>query len=345
MSKHNKLNTKHELLHFGIDWLTLNITPKRKAQPVSIRFMESLFSIPHNDTNASFISDFNWLHTVESVDLMFSENKRDGVMVFILFKGVPIIRVAIPNTKSRRNIKYKYRYQISFYGMFFDFHRLKRIDAESFLKIFVDDIEEGLLKHSISRIDICADLSNFTTNEIEKGIKGDKAHMKHGNRFKIDPITKIAETINYGDKSSRWMARIYNKLVEAQAKRKEAFYFDYYNHEEVTRLELEIKSEVCQEYKVTLPKTFDNHFIWSLYKQLLNTQFVKWDISSFIEQELKKKDFRSIELEKRQHTPEALSDFKYFQQTVTRVQGCMDRYQYSDLEMFKALSPYLNNNF
>jgi len=339
----DKLKTNSELLHFGVDWLTLNIRTKNANKAKSIMFLEELFEIPHNDTNANFIKDFSWLHTVESVDLMFSSSKQAGEMIIVMFQGTPIIRILLPNGESMKNIKYSYQYQINFYGMFFDFHRLNKLNAEYFLKIFLDDIDSGKIEHSISRIDICSDLANFSTGSIQNGIEGDVTHMKKGAKFGIDPSTKEAETITYGNKKSKWMARIYNKLVEAQQKKKEGFYFDYYNYEKVTRLELEIKSDVCQEYKVTLRKTLDKHFIWSLYKKLLNTQFVQWNISSFIESELEKQNFQSVELEKREHTPEALKRFQYFQQTVSRVQNCMDRYHYSDLEMFQALSPHLEN--
>jgi len=328
-----------KLLHFGTDWISFNISlvDSRKPSP-SFSFLESLFRLPHNDTNASEYDSVVWGNTETEVMLEFSGKIQMGEVLSIKgHKGKAILRVVKIDPEWAKNIHYKFQYRIDCYGTLFDYDRLGLLNAREILSLFLLDIEQGLLRHSVSRVDICADFSGYTVKSIFRGIIGSKAHMKKKTIFNADN----PETLNYGEKKDKWMARAYNKVLDARKKAKEWIFLrlGYFDCEPITRLEVEARSDMCLNNSLTLPLCFDHEYLFGIYKRLLRNKLVQFQIIPFLEKELKKRNFRIILPKKREHDPKRLSEEKYIKRIKSSVENAMERYEISFENLVEMIRP------
>ena len=119
--------------------------------------------------------------------------------------------------------------------------------------------------HVFRRFDICADFLLPITTILSKfkeiGQKG--AHF-YGSKWEIE-TEYIWEKKN--SKNRRSIIRIYNKKADILAKWKNKLYQDYLLKDHVTRVELEIRRELAQNY--TLEELFvDDNLIWLLKNYL-----------------------------------------------------------------------------
>ncbi len=317
------------LLYFGLDWITLNVAPNRHKNK-SIQFLDAIFSFPQNDTNASGIEEFVWGVGSETVSIEFSYTKQGDRLAQVFWNGTKIILIQFVDSDStfKKNLKYKFKYMVNFYGLFFSLWRINALDGINFLQIFLDDIEAGTIDHSISRIDICADLSGITPLEIKNSIKiiaKDKARKI--SEYQKDLETGECETIYYGKKGdNRWFARIYNKIVEIVNKGKQKYYLDYLEHEQVTRFEIQVKSLGLIEYKWQLFDCLDLEKVLSLYSKHLHTKYVQWSILSIIQEEMKKKGFEKIQVGRHKKAYKALKYDKYFKLLLGMSRKCVENY-------------------
>lgn len=308
--KEQKPKSLHtELLFFGRDFLVLNLGVSGDKHLPSIRFLHSIFSFPHNDTNASEILELEWANSGIDVSIHYAFTK-EGDELALVFQGkekIISIQQVTAESELRKRLGYKYSYRITFYGVFFALHRIGKLDIEAYWKIFLDDFATGLVTHSISRLDACADLTNISPIEIAKGIRGDVAHLKDFSTMKGQIRKGNPQTVMYGSKGdNNWFARFYNKLAEMAKKGKERFYLDYLQYERVTRLELVLKSPVLSDqYHLTLAQCLDIELIFSIFCDHLRTKYVSWDILPLIKREMKKKGFQRMTLEryKKHHNP------------------------------------------
>src|SRR5665213_107515 len=259
------------LLHFGLDYLTLNLGPSdRKKVPKSIKFLNTVFSLPHNSTNASEHRGFVWGGSSQEVNLQFSTIGKDQLVY--VYRGehkIMLIRQIGHNSNLPRAVKDKYQYQVQFYGSFFGLARLKHFTFQDYWQPFLQDSQDGVINASVSRIDICADIKNVNVRSIQRSIVR-KGKMKRFSELEKDDKTGIPETIYYGEGSQDWKARIYNKTEEIAAKRKDVLYPDYLGSSRITRLEIELQSKPCQEYKITLHDCLDLTFILGIYEKFLS---------------------------------------------------------------------------
>lgn len=234
--------------------------------------------------------------------------------------------VKIDQNRSRN----KYEYQINFSGMFFDYNRLGFLNTRDFFKIFLKDISSNKIKHSISRLDVCADLKGVSVKEVFKP-RGTKSLRKKHTIRAIDPKTGMPETIEYGKKKDTWMLRIYDKKKDAVFKKKERFYADYFYNSQVTRIEAELHSEECLKFLVTLDKCLDKDFLFSVYSELLyQKRRIKFPIVNFIKKEL---GHNKAALERRQHIPFPLEEAEYLKDVASRYRNACRRYGYTQEEL------------
>lgn len=316
-----------ELLHFGPDFLRINLKQKEGEKSRSISFLDAIFSMPHNTSNSNTFDDFVWADTSEEVRIIFTDGKM-GEVAQIYKQGEFIFRVVLVDRVWAKNLHYEYKYRLDCYGIFFALERQKLLSVETFLDIFIKDDRERKIDSSVSREDICSDFSGYTTNSVFRGIRGSKKHRKKSSNLATDPITGLHETIYYGDpkEADRWFLRIYNKLLDIKYKKKEKFYFEYFDHAIVTRLEEEIRSDSCKDYGITLQNCLNREYLWGVYIKLLDNQFVKWKIVAFLERELKKKFFAKSLIERREHMPIPLEQTDYGRRIVSQLLSFEDRY-------------------
>jgi hypothetical protein len=318
-----------KLLHFGLDYAVLNIGFVEKKQSPALRFCDAIFSFPHNDTNASEITDFVWGDSSESVSIHFSHSS-DGDQIAFVFRDkdkISVIQKVTSESQLRTRLGYKYDYRISFYGAFWSLVRLRKVSVEDYLGLFLRDVESDNIRHSISRLDLCSDIANVSPNEIIAGIRGNSKHKKKLTIYGQSHDESDAETIDYGRKRTAWFARVYNKLIEAARKGKQRYFPDYFEHEkQVTRLEVQLNSAPLQQYKVELKDLFNIERLFSLYAAHLRTKYVTWDIFKFIHREVKKNGFQAIQLQRHKLTYKVLSKDRYFLRTESMVRRCAERW-------------------
>lgn len=331
------------LRHFGLDYLTLNIGLLWPNDPIppSLRFLDILFDLPHNETNAADYKNFMWGEGSEEVNLLFSTYGNDPVIhVSRGEDNIMMIRKISPSSNMPRPVKEKYKYQVQFYGWFFGLVRLRCFTVEDYWHLFLSDIRNGVVRLSISRIDICADIEHASVSSIERSIVR-KGRMQARSKLEIDEKTGIPGTVVLGARSQNSKTRIYNKLEEIRAKRKESLYPDYIGSSCITRLEIELHSRPCQEYAVTLEKCLDLEFILGVYMRFLDKRSGRWRILNFITQELKKSGLKAIPAERIKIDHKELPKRAFFMQGVNKVKECARRYGMTHAEVLREMMPLL----
>lgn len=317
---------KPGLLHFGLDYLVLLIGVGDDPAP-SVSLLEAIFSIPHNDSNASEVRSFVWNDDGDEVILRFGKYQYDEIAYVsrgedLLFS----IQEIGPKSTMPSLVRLKYKYRISFYGWFFGLVRLGEFDLTDFWGIFLRDIEDAVIGHSVSRIDICADIANVSVGSVERGIVRLSERIKRISKFNIDPDTKEPETVYFGEKSNHWKGRIYNKLLEVESKGKERLHADYFQHEKVTRVEIELHSRSCKTFGVNLESVQGLEFLLSVYAAHLKNKSASWRILRVIEREMKKRGFRSIPTVRKSDSYDQMSNRKFFRATFRKNIECAKRY-------------------
>lgn len=316
------------LLHFGIDYLTLNlgVPSGSKLPPKSITFLDDIFSFPHNSTNASDYKGFIWGAGSEEVNLDFSTLGKDQIVY--VHRGedrIMSIRKIGFDSNLPLGMKDKYQYQIQFYGSFFGLVRLGSFVLEDYWQPFLQDIQDGHIQSSISRVDICADIENRDVKSINGSIIH-KGKMKATSELEIDDATGIPETVYYGRHSKDWKARIYNKIREITSqKHKETLYTDYLASSCVTRVEIELHSKPCQEYAITLTKCLELKFVLGVYEKFLSNKAAHWGILRFIKSELNKTGHKAIPAERIKISHNQLSNYALTKRVVNQVKELIRR--------------------
>lgn len=335
-----------KLRHFGLDYLTLNIGYPYdfKGYPDSIRFLDQLFDLPHNETNASDYKDIIWGAGPEEVNIYFSSYGNDPVIR--VHRGedhIMMIRQIGPTSNMPPGVKRKYRYQIQFYGWFFGLVRLGSFSITDYLHIFLKDIEAKQILTSVSRIDICADIEAASVVSIERSIVK-KGRMKARSKLEFDAVTNQPATITFGSRAQDWKARIYDKIKEITAKHKESLYPDYIASSCISRLEIELHSQPCQEFEITLKKALDLGFLLTVYVSFLNTKSARWRITKFIQKELEKRGTTPIPAERIKISYEQLSQSAYFKRTVNHVLECAKRYGFKPRQVIDRISTLIETS-
>ncbi len=239
-------------------------------------------------------------------------------------------------SELRKRLGYPYFYRISFYGVFFALERIGKLEIEPYWSLFLEDIATGGITHSLSRLDLCADITNTSPIEIAIGVRGDEGKMKEFSTHKGKGRIRKSrpETIMYGGKGdNRWFVRIYDKLKEMAKKGKERFYLDYLKHDRVTRIELVFKSPVLtDDHHFTLPQCLDSKRLFSLFCDHLKTKYVSWDILPFIKREMRKKGVERMTLERYQKHHNPLPRGEKFQRIRSAIKKYAADYDY-DLKL------------
>jgi hypothetical protein len=341
--------SKRALLYFGIDHLTINIGTKKTYLDISQSNIYKLFKlikkIGLNDTNTTQALNLKWDQFEEEIDVYCEYSRQKNEMYSIHWKRYKLMRIErITEESILKQVGYKYDYRITFYGTLFALSRIKKLDADEFLKPFLEDSKNLLLTHSVSRTDICADISGVSPMSIRKGITGNTEKMKKFSFINVSPSTGDFETAYYGKGSKDWHVRIYNKVLDTEKKGKELLYPDYMEHEKVTRVEVDTRSQISQKFAITLPKILELGFALSIYEEVLNTKYVNFKIVKFIKTELKKKGLQKIEAERTKISYETLSKIKLHQRFLRCAERLNEEYEVSLISLGEEVKLLKSDN-
>jgi len=321
------LVTPKKLASFGIDYLKICIGVNQFIESDTATYLDSIFSQSHNDSNAATYLNQQWPQTDHIVDFTYGRTPH-GDCVYVGYEGKNIFSIEKlnPNGGLYRNLNKKYQYTISFYGTFFALIRLGK-PLLSFLRFIETGKTNFELMYSISRVDIFSDIFNLNTKQIFKAKRSkSKTHEKKSSKLVEDAVTKLPETYYYGKKNDNvWLARIYNKILDIQAKGTESLYPYYWKEKEITRFEVQVNSGGCRQHDLDLHNIFDTGYLFGVYKSFLVGKYVRWTIVKWIESELNKQGHKPQTLTKYQPTYGEMSNLKYFQQTFNKLRNCSHR--------------------
>jgi len=329
---------ERKLLFFGVDYLTINLIRsddygfENKSRVFKI--FNTFFGLPHNTSNADEYSDINWCD--HDVDLAFKEYKK-GQAIEISLEGRHVITIIKIDPESGMGKISPYLYRVEFRGRLFNMARIGKLEIEPFLKDFLWDYENKHIAFNISRLDICADLAGFLPNDIDGGFTSSDDISRSYLVKKKDGT----ETIYFG-KGGRKKIRAYNKLIEANKHGKKADYLDYFQHENVTRLEVELKAESCKKFGIKPADIYDRDKIFSIYSRALNTKKTEFRIMKFIEKELKEVGVKKMNIDMNSIDKHPLLSFcKYNKRFLKQAVKIRDIYELNPIIILLSDKQYL----
>jgi hypothetical protein len=162
-------------------------------------------------------------------------------------------------------------------------------------------------------MDIAMDISNMTVKQIShtvpsfSGRKNDIYGLDHG--------TGEMDTYYVGKRhgNPRHFVRIYDKINEAQSKKKMVFYADYLEYSHVTRIELQINILSCTSFGIDVEHSHNNTALSTIVRRVLQNRSTQWSIMPFIEEQLAKYDEQDYAMVSFLRDVEPMSRTAYFQ--------------------------------
>ena len=226
-----------------------------------------------------------------------------------------------------------YIYKINFYtedSIIFAFYKWNKFDpnyhgsvktqdyfcfySEAFRKIGMDWVVNLIKKHykythsnPVKRVDICLDIP-FPTTEIANTFNQNKTAKRSIFYWE----NKQIETLNIWEKqftkNRLSFIRIYDKLIELYKSWKARHYTHYFNYENMTRIEIEIRRELCKnitlEEIVVLENQYNifithikkhselfNHFVYDKIRLFKKRESKDWESLTSIERKKRIKLF------------------------------------------------------
>jgi len=207
---------------------------------------EIFIGVDFDNSNQIFFWDYSCIKVENpryEYQILFSQN---NINLFSYFKG-----------KLKQTIKTKD--YVVFYGSCF------RIYGKDFVFDTLLSLFKFSDKHIFRRFDICADFLLPISTILSKFKKiGQKWAHFYDSNWEVE--TEYI-WVKKNSKNRRSIIRIYNKKADIIAKGKNQLYQDYLLEDNVTRVELEIRRELAQNY--TLKELFvDDNLIWILKNYL-----------------------------------------------------------------------------
>lgn len=232
-------------LNFGLDYIRVDLERGESTLFVDI-LLNKLSYI--DDDNSNFLSvdflDFDFTVVRSGDYFLFSPSADESYFNF------PLFRLSTPRD---------FVVTLDIYSSFF--HWPHFFDFLYSLSSF---------PHRLLRVDIALDFRSFTPDSLLECFEHDLSLT----RFKEKD--GISETIYIGDlKSKRKLVRLYDKKLDSKKKNKTEFYPGYFAFDDpVTRLEVELRSQACSSWSLTISKLLDPEFLYNLFKTELQTRFI-----------------------------------------------------------------------
>lgn len=267
-----------EVIHFGIDYLRYNFFEPYKNS----EFASFFIGLSEN----SNYRDAWWFGY--HFDTTYARARSEDILHF-KFEGVPVFQLKKYNGQDE--IGSKLGYSFDFYSAFY---------AKPFLRNFY---REFMRKYGssckVGRLDIAVDLSCQVQDVL---VAGYKTNYRKLNRFGEDINTGEPETVYFGSKSpknKRHFVRIYDKLLDSKQKGKFELYRDYFSYNQVTRIEVEIRSSACRELSITTDDIADEAKIKEIFTSLcLNPRTTYFNILGGLG--LESKELRKLSADREQ---------------------------------------------
>jgi len=300
------LRSSAELLHFGIDTMVLNVSSIEAfaTESESVANIKKLFK--ENEEN---IVIFNQFFRREEI-LKTPRGIRRVYLYFGRHRVMEIEEIGL-DSQLRKFLYYKYDYRITFDGAFFANVRLGNFNFSDVLSSFLTDIRENKILHSISRLDVCADLRGISVLDVRDGIVEPQQITKRQDCsfMSADLKLTIADGLSYRWKyRNQWMARIYNKIIEIKldggrrkGKSKEDLYPDYLEggeNDQITRVEIE-SHQTCSTYGASLPRVIDPSYVLGFFARHLTSGNGSWGVLPIILDQQKTLNILPTEMERR----------------------------------------------
>ena len=244
-----------------------------------------------------------------------SLKRKAGEVAWVEYEKERILRIVDTEKGSQKNLSHQnFLYQFQLYGKYFHLLRLKKIAFTDFLNFLIPDIKSRNVANSVSRIDLCADLANITVQEIEENADGPDVEIgSYINRKK-----KTGETETYypnkKKRKRRSSIRIYDKQKDLLDKGKAYLCPDYFYEENVTRMEVEIKSETIKSFQYNFYNLFKGDDLWSLFYRMFWNKRNKWNtVEKFIRPRIEKLGYKNVPLQRTYKKPLPIGETKAVQ--------------------------------
>lgn len=232
----------------------------------NIHVLQKHFWLDHLELYASFYDEslFDWLD--------FENSNYFSLWEFVWVKNeIPNYQYKI--TFSKGNYPYFAFYKWKKVGNVFMsdyvccYSTAFRIEGDEYVRMLIDKYFSILTK-PIKRVDLCLDII-LDINELREYIW--VLTCKHSEwKWKSGKL----ETLYIWDKSSankRYVLRMYDKLLDINKKRKNKLYQNYLIHENITRIEIEIRREYAKN--MTYEELWKYDTLLSIYKNFVIKYF------------------------------------------------------------------------
>lgn len=240
---------KPKAIHFGIDYVRLAY-PHGFAEVIFAPFFEGL------SANSNY-REKTWYDTHFTIDYIWA-----GLQQRLIFRydNIPVFYLVDYGDRKGHNVT-KVRYLLDIYSSAFYVPDLQRFFSKFWRHVG--------FKGRVTRLDLALDLL-CRPEEVTNA--GYVTQFPRGAKFGFDERTGECETRYFGDKASknkRHLIRIYDKLKDSQAKEKLKLFGHYFQFDNVTRLEVEIRSLTCKELNILATQIGDVDFLESLFRTLV----------------------------------------------------------------------------
>lgn len=201
-----------------------------------------------DDDNSHFIN----LHFLD-FDFLAQRSGDATFMLTPLLDGNPQGAAVIRITRPRDSVL-----TFDFYSSFFSW-----VEAYEFLH------EAQGYPHRVLRCDLALDVAGYTPDQISDKV------MTRLSRTRYAEKDGISQTIYIGDlKSKRKLLRIYDKLLDSKKKNKTELYPDLMLHSVVSRVELELRTQACNQWGLSIAFLLDPNEQWRVFVAELSTDWL-----------------------------------------------------------------------
>ena len=238
---------KPQLLHFGIDYIRL-VFPKLFTSPDFTDFFVGL------SANSNY-REIDWFGFHFTLDYTYSGSRKT---LKFTYDGYPIIYLV--EYADMGAVAQNISYSLDIYGSAFYIPELQQFFSQFWRHIGCHG--------KVTRLDLACDVMCTPKQFLDAGYV---TQFPKGSKYGLNEKTGDCETRYFGEKkpkNKRHLIRVYDKLLDSQGKQKTKLFSHYFQFENVTRIEVEIRSTTCKSLKITPYKLGDYDFLESTFKTL-----------------------------------------------------------------------------
>lgn len=310
-----KLMTFDDLVHFGCDIIRFRCTPITYAEnnywsKEWFKIWQLYETLDYDNGSNCVIHFFDWKLNVQKVHTPLGQAlhfSHDNFRMFQILKTDPKSVIS----------KGQVWYDILIDGSFFAMSTSEMFDVDyQFLENFIP-----LQNKSVNRLDICFDIPNVTPDQVHELVS---STLLKDTWMRSDKKIETAYFGNPAGSNKRHLIRIYDKKNESLKKKRLDLYMHFCEYDEITRLEIEMRTSGCKVFQIKFEDIFDKvklQHIAATYFRTTKTTF--------------KFDFGSINNLPRYYKPTKEATWKFFQPRVQNV--CMQAMRLGDYKLWDII--------